>query len=160
MHELLVNRPGIVRRLKKSLYDLKQPLRCWFSKLAASLTVNGFFNHTQITLCSHCISSNNSFTIASFKSYLGEFFHMKDLGTFNIFLALRLLSVRGIYFCQRKYTLDIVIKDDLLGSKPPGFPIEHNYSLALADSALILDPESYRSLVGRLIYFSFMQEPC
>ncbi|GAA0186207.1 transmembrane signal receptor [Lithospermum erythrorhizon] len=35
-------RPGLVCRLTKSLYGLRQVMRCWFAKLAASLKVYGF----------------------------------------------------------------------------------------------------------------------
>ncbi|XP_021755972.1 uncharacterized protein LOC110721148 [Chenopodium quinoa] len=42
----------------------------------------------------------------------------------------------------------------LLGAKPSGFPIEQNHKLSLASGALLVNPESYCRLVGRLIYLS------
>lgn len=42
-----------------------------------------------------------------------------------------------------------------MGAKPARFPIEQNHSLATATGSLILDPEQYQRLVGRLIYLSF-----
>ncbi|XP_021839557.2 uncharacterized mitochondrial protein AtMg00810-like [Spinacia oleracea] len=102
------------------------------------------------------ISGNDSSAIASFKAYLGECFHMKDLGVLKYFLIIEVArSSEGIFLCQRKYTLDIIAEARLLGSKPMGFPIEQNHNLALATGALLEDPESYRRLVGRLIYLSF-----
>ena len=62
----------------------------------------------------------------------------------------------------------------MLAAKPIGFPIEQNHKLGLAKGEFLKDPESYRRLVGRLIYLSvsrpdlayyvhilsqFMQEP-
>ncbi|RVW82223.1 Retrovirus-related Pol polyprotein from transposon RE2 [Vitis vinifera] len=76
--------------------------------------------------------------------------------------------------CQRKYTLDIVSEAGLLGAKLCGLPIEQNHRLGLANGELLSNPESYRRLVGRLIYLAvtrpdlaysvhilsqFMQEP-
>ncbi|RVW27294.1 Retrovirus-related Pol polyprotein from transposon RE2 [Vitis vinifera] len=83
-------------------------------------------------------------------------------------------SSAGLFLCQRKYTLDIVSEVGLLGAKPCGFPIEQNHRLGLANGELLSNPESYRRLVGRLIYLAvtrpdlaysvhvlsqFMQEP-
>uniref|UniRef100_A0A803NM80 Retroviral polymerase SH3-like domain-containing protein n=1 Tax=Cannabis sativa TaxID=3483 RepID=A0A803NM80_CANSA len=56
---------------------------------------------------------------------------------------------------MRKYSLDIIAEVGLLGSRPAGFPIEQNHTLALAKGPLLIDPERYRRLVGRLIYLSF-----
>ena len=79
-----------------------------------------------------------------------------------------------MFLCQRKYTLDIISEAGMLGTKPVGFPIEQHHKLGLATGELLNDPESYRRLVGRLIYLSvsrpdlaysvhilsqFMQEP-
>ncbi|GAA0142380.1 transmembrane signal receptor [Lithospermum erythrorhizon] len=38
----LVRHPSMACRLKKSLYGLRQALRCWFAKLATSLQSYGF----------------------------------------------------------------------------------------------------------------------
>lgn len=42
----------------------------------------------------------------------------------------------------------------LLGAKPASFPLEQNHRLALANGAILEDPERYRRLVGRLIYLT------
>lgn len=55
------------------------------------------------------ISGNDSSAIVRFKKYLGECFHMKDLGTLKYFLGIEVSrSSEGIFLCQRKYTLDII----------------------------------------------------
>lgn len=56
------------------------------------------------------------------------------------------------FFCQRKYTLDIITETGLLGAKPAMTPVEQQHTLALASGPLLDEPESYRRLVGRLVY--------
>ena len=61
---------------------------------------------------------------------------------------------KGLFLCQRKYTLDIISEVGLLGSKPSGFPIEQNHHLAQATDSLLPNAAMYRRLVGRLIYLA------
>ncbi|XP_019106164.1 uncharacterized mitochondrial protein AtMg00810-like [Beta vulgaris subsp. vulgaris] len=80
---------------------------------------------------------------------------MKDLGPLMYFLGIEVArSASGIFLCQRKYTLDIISEAGILGSKPTTFSIEQNHRPALATGLFLDDPESYRCLVGRLIYLS------
>ncbi|RVX07381.1 Retrovirus-related Pol polyprotein from transposon RE2 [Vitis vinifera] len=184
--------PNLVCRLRKSLYGLKQAPRCWFAKLVTTLKGYGFlqsyfdyslFTYTkgnvQINVLVYIddliISGNDSAALKTFKAYLSDCFKMKDLGILKYFLGIEVArSSAGLFLCQRKYTLDIVSEAGLLGAKPCGFPIEHNHRLGLANGELMSNPESYRRLVGRLIYLAvtrpdlaysvhilsqFMQEP-
>ncbi|XP_074293500.1 uncharacterized protein LOC141620560 [Silene latifolia] len=101
------------------------------------------------------IAGNDSVAIAKFKSYLGECFHMKDLGKLKYFLGLEVSrSKEGIYLSQRKYALDIIAETGLLGSKPAATPIEQNHRLGLASGPLCEDVEAYRRLIGRLVYLA------
>lgn len=184
--------PNMVCRLRKSLYGLKQAPRCWFAKLVTALKEYGFlqsysdyslFTYTktgiQINVLVYVddivISGNDSAALCTFKSYLSDCFKMKDLGPLKYFLGIEVArSSAGLFLYQRKYTLDIISEAGLLGAKPSGFPIEQNHKLGLASGDLLEDPESYRRLVGRLIYLAvtrpdlaysvhilsqFMQEP-
>ncbi|CAH9080818.1 unnamed protein product [Cuscuta epithymum] len=164
---------GVVCRLKKSLYGLRQAPRCWFAKLAASLQHYGFtqsysdyslFTYQSENKCLHVlvyvddliIAGNDSTVLHKFKHYLSTCFHMKDLGTLKYFLGIEVARhPNGIFLCQRKYALDIITETGLLGAKPAGFPIEQNHTLAQADGPLLTEPEAYRRLVGKLIYLSF-----
>ena len=99
------------------------------------------------------LSRNDSAALQNVKAYLSDCFHMKDLGNLKYFLGIEVArSASGIFLCQRKYTLDILSETGLLGSKPIGSPIEQNHKLGLATSDFLSDLESYRRLVGRLIY--------
>nr|CAN82171.1 hypothetical protein VITISV_040546 [Vitis vinifera] len=184
--------PNLVCRLWKSLYGLKQAPRCWFAKLVTALKGYGFlqsysdyslFTYTkgnvQINVLVYVddliISGNDSAALKTFKAYLSDCFKMKDLGVLKYFLGIEVArSSAGLFLCQRKYTLDIVSEAGLLGAKPCGFSIEQNHRLGLANGELLSNPESYRRLVGRLIYLAvtrpnlaysvhilsqFMQEP-
>ncbi|KAL2901568.1 Retrovirus-related Pol polyprotein from transposon RE1 [Bienertia sinuspersici] len=165
--------PGMVCKLRKSLYGLKQAPRCWFAKLASSLKSYGFqqsysdyslftFNrdgvslHVLVYVDDLIISGNSSTAINDFKVYLGECFHMKDLGKLQYFLGIEVArNSDGILLCQRKYALDIISETGLLGAKPAFFPMEQHHSLGRATGALLDDPGPYRRLVGRLIYLCF-----
>ncbi|RVW30627.1 Retrovirus-related Pol polyprotein from transposon RE2 [Vitis vinifera] len=184
--------PNLVCRLRKSLYGLKQAPRCWFAKLVTALKGYGFlqsysdyslFTYTkgnvQINVLVYVddliISGNDSVALKTFKAYLSDCFKMKDLGVLKYFLGIEVArSSVGLFLCQLKYTLDIVLEAGLLGAKPCGFPIEQNHRLGLVNGELLSNPESYRRLVGRLIYLAvtrldlaysvhilsqFMQEP-
>ncbi|RVW82461.1 Retrovirus-related Pol polyprotein from transposon RE2 [Vitis vinifera] len=161
--------PNLVCRLQKSLYGLKQAPRCWFAKLVTTLKGYGF-------LQSYSDYSLFTYTKGNVQiNVLVDCFKMKDLGVLKYFLGIEVArSSAGLFLCQRKYTLDIVSEAGLLGAKPCGFLIEQNHRLGLANRELLSNPESYRILVGRLIYLAvtrpdlaysvhilsqFMQEP-
>ena len=159
-----------VCRLQKSLYGLKQAPRCWFAKLAHSLRAYGFtqsrsdhsfFVYTKrevrlrilIYVDDLIITGSCDSTTQAFKDYLSECFHMKDLVPLKYFLGIEVArNKKGIYFCQRKYVLDILNEAGLLGAKPTSFPLEHHHHLSTSESPRLVDPIPYRRLLGRLIY--------
>lgn len=136
--------PNKVCRLHKSLYGLKQAPRCWFAKLTTSLLGYGFkqsysdyslFTYTRdaiemrvlVYVDDLLICGNDSAALSSFKEYLGQCFHMKDLGKLKYFLGLEVArNGEGIFLSQRKYTLEIIAETGLLGSKPVHFPMVQN----------------------------------
>lgn len=101
------------------------------------------------------IGGNDSVAISQFKKYLGQCFHMKDLGHLKYFLGIEVARhTNGIFLSQRKYTLDILSETGLSGARPAITPLEQNHRLALAEDEDLRDPEPFRRLVGRLIYLT------
>lgn len=163
---------GMVCRLRKSLYGLKQASRNWYSKLSQALIEYGFqeshadhslFTYTRegkfmavlIYVDDLVIAGNCSDTCTNFKQYLRRCFHMKDLGPLKYFLGLELArGSTALFICQHKYTLDILDECKMLDCKPSAFPMEKNQKLAVDSGPTYSDPPRYRRLIGCLIYLT------
>ena len=151
LEEVVYN--GMVCKLNKSLYVLKQAPRCWFTNLSAALKHYGFRQSLSdyslfvlqrpgvhfvvlVYVDDLIISRDNHEAITEFKAYLHNYFHMKDLGILKYFLGVEVVrSFAGIFLCQCKYVLDIIAKVGLLGAKSSNVPIEQNHHLTLAFSS-------------------------
>jgi len=59
---------------------------------------------------------------------------------------------KEVFFCQRKYVLNIITELGLLGAEPMRVHMEQNHRLAVSTSELLTDLELYCCLVGCLIY--------
>ncbi|EOY01263.1 Cysteine-rich RLK 8, putative [Theobroma cacao] len=127
----------LVCKLHKSLYGLKQASRQWNAKFSEAILKYGFqqsgSDHSLFTkktndenfiallvyvddilLGSTSIQESNEV-----KEFLDSLFKLKDLGTIKYFLGLEIAkSPESISICQRKYTLDLLEENGLLGAKP------------------------------------------
>ncbi|KAJ4754029.1 Retroelement pol polyprotein-like [Rhynchospora pubera] len=163
---------GKVCRLRKSIYGLRQAPRMWFYKLTSTLETYGFvqskadyslftyrkgkaFLAILIYVDDLVIAGNDSEVICDFKKYMSTMFHMKDLGTLKYFLGIEIArGTDGVFLSQRKYALDLLAECGLLAAKPSCTPIEQNHRLAECQSEKLKDPETYRRLIGKLIYLT------
>lgn len=163
---------NLVCRLQKSLYGLKQASRQWFEKFSTTLKEAGFIQSAvdySLFTSSHgscftavlvyvddvIITGNDNATISHLKSFLNSKFRIKDLGLLKYFLGIEVArSATGLFLSQRKYLLDILKDTGFLDSKPAPFPMEQHLRLVANDEAPLINPESYRRLVGRLIYLT------
>lgn len=166
------SKSGYVCRLRKSIYGLRQASRNWYAKLADALQRYGFkqsgadyslftctrgtaFLGVLVYVDDLIIVGNASDWCASFKAYLKECFHIKDLGSLRYFLGIEVTRKNsGLFLSQRKYALDILTECGMLGSRPSQFPMEQHHRLSTSTSVTLTDPAQYRRLVGRLIYLT------
>lgn len=63
-------------------------------------------------------------------------------------------SPSSIHLCQRKYALDILADIGTIGSKTLHLSMEQKTHLSKDAGTTLLDPTSYRRLVGRLLYLT------
>ena len=102
-----------------------------------------------------CYTGNSSSEIQSVKTSLDKQFTIKDLGLAKYFLDIELCKTDdGMHLNQRKYILDLLKDAGLTAAKPSLSPLPQNLKLSLEKGEPIDDPESYRRLVGMLLYLS------
>ena len=160
---------GMVCKLKKSLYGLKQSPRAWFDRFRWALCDMGykqcngdhtlFYRHLgrKITMLAVyvddiIITGDNEAEIECLKKNLSKQFEVKDLGQLRYFLGIEIArSPKGIFLSQRKYVLDLLSETGMLGCRPASTPIDPNHKLC-AESGDPVNKESYQKLVGKLIY--------
>lgn len=93
--------------------------------------------------------------LTNVKTVLDSNFGIKDLGTLKFFLGLEVAhSPQGITLCQRQYCLNLLTDTGVLGAKPVTTPMEPGSHLYQDDGPLHHNVESYRKLVGRLLYLT------
>lgn len=59
-----------------------------------------------------------------------------------------------MFLSQRKYALDIVNENGMLGCKPVSTPMEVNHKLLVDKGPLFDDPVRFKRIVGRLVYLT------
>uniref|UniRef100_A0A2N9IEJ3 Integrase catalytic domain-containing protein n=1 Tax=Fagus sylvatica TaxID=28930 RepID=A0A2N9IEJ3_FAGSY len=161
-----------VCHLKKSIYGLKQSPRAWFDKFSKAVVSHGmtrsqadhsvFFKKTKtgivilvVYVDDIVITGSDKEGIQILINHLSSSFLTKYLGKLRYFLGIEVArSKAGISLSQRKYTLDILQDTGYLGSKPVATPMESNLKLMPDEGEFIDDPDTYRRLVGKLIYLT------
>ncbi|XP_043710468.1 uncharacterized mitochondrial protein AtMg00810-like [Telopea speciosissima] len=122
------------------------------------------------------ITGSNPTLSQDIKTHIGSQFHTKDTGPLKYFLGIVMAhSKKGLYLCQRKYTLDILRDSGFTSTRPADFPMEQNLMLSDSNGTILSDPSPYCRLVGCLIYLTvirpdivhvvnilsqFMHQPC
>ncbi|XP_015960840.1 uncharacterized mitochondrial protein AtMg00810-like [Arachis duranensis] len=163
---------GLVCRLTKSLYGLRQASRQWFHKFCSTFKQNGFIQcksdyslfltgsgDFEIFLLVYVddiiIAGANLDMVTRVKLKLQSIFKLKILGDLKFFLGLKLAkSSQGISLIQRKYTLSLLDDTNLLDCKPTTVPMDANLKLRAKEGDPIPDASAYRRLIGRLMYLT------
>ena len=160
---------GLVCKLRRSLYGLKQSPRAWFGKFSHIVQNFGlkrseadhsvFYCLTSPEKCVYLIvyvddiviTGNDVGKISQLKEHLCHHFQTKDLGTLKYFLGIEVAqSKEGVVISQRKYALDILKETGMIDCKAVDCPMDPNQKLMAEQGEVFSDPERYRRLVGNL----------
>jgi len=167
-------KPGLVCKLQRSLYELKQASRQWYARLSSFLISHGykqcafdyslFLKHqnnyitTLLVYVDDIVLSGNNFTeIQNITHLLNNAFKIKDLGDLRFFQGFEVARTStGINLCQRKYALYILTDIGMFGFKPISTPSDYTTKLHQHSGSPISteDASSYMRLIGKLIYLT------
>lgn len=91
----------------------------------------------------------------SLKTHLHNIFSVKDLGRSNYFLGFEVTYLdAGIVLSQIKFTIDLLHTSNIKTFKKVSSPLPLNLKLYSNDSALFHDPTHYKSIIGKLNFFT------
>ena len=169
---LAVSQIGLVCKLNKSLYGLKQASRQWYEKLTAALSSRGYTHSLYdyslfyrkkgsstvflgVYVDDIILTGTDSEEIVSLKNFLHDQFKIKDLGRLHYFLGLEILyKDDGVVISQRKFVHDLLKEfhcDNLTSMTSSLYP---NAKLKAHEGKLLSDPTLYRKLVGKLNFLT------
>ena len=139
---------GLVCKLRRSLYGLKQSPRAWFGRFSSVVQEFGmlrseadhsvFYHHNFSSQCIYLvvyvddivITGSDQEGIQRLKQHLFNHFQTKDLGKLKYFLGLEIAqSSSGVVMSQRKYALDILEETSMLECKLVDTPMDPNVKL-------------------------------
>ncbi|RDX82399.1 hypothetical protein CR513_36824, partial [Mucuna pruriens] len=159
---------GLVCKLRRSLYRLKQSPRAWFGKFRQVVQNFGmtrsevdhfiFYCHSYFGKCVYLVVYVDDIVIIGnddIKVSQLNHFQTKDLGHLKYFLGIEVAqSKEGIVISQRKYAFDILQETSMSNCRLVDSPIDPNMKLMVKQGELYFDPKRYRRLVGKLIYLT------
>ena len=132
--------PNHVCRLWKSLYGLKQAPRAWFDRFSTQLLHMGFeasladsslfilkqgkvLVYPLVYVNDIVLTSNQPNFLTSLIKQLSQAFELKDLGPLHYFLGIHITRTsKGLFLSQTKYAHDLLVKHNMLSSKPARSP--------------------------------------
>jgi hypothetical protein len=82
-------------------------------------------------------------------------FPLKDLDSLHYFLGIQVTrTATGIHVCQTKYITELLHKTNMHESKHSKSPCTSRSKLSKYDGITLLDPTTYRHIVGALQYYT------
>jgi hypothetical protein len=162
--------PDYVYKLHKALYRLKQAPRAWDECLKEFLLKNGFemgkadstlfiqkvdkdLFICQIYVDDIIFGSTNKKFCEEFSRIMTKRFEMSMMGELKFFLGFQIKQLKnGTFFCQTKYTSDMLKKFVMANAKPIKTPMAVNGHLDLNEDGKPVDQKVYRSMIGSLLY--------
>ncbi|RDX70481.1 hypothetical protein CR513_50270, partial [Mucuna pruriens] len=111
---------GLICKLRRSLYGLKQSPRAWFGKFSQ--------------------------VVQNFEMTSEAYHFTKDLGHLKYFFGIEIAqSKKGIVITQRKYALDILQETSISNSKPVDSSMDPNMKLMVKHGDPYFDLESWKT---------------
>ncbi|KAL2250242.1 UNVERIFIED_CONTAM: Retrovirus-related Pol polyprotein from transposon RE1 [Sesamum indicum] len=164
---------GLVCKLERSLYGLKQASRQWNVELTLKLQQFGF-NQSAHDHCLFLLHTANGLVsllvyvddillagvdiddVKKVKAYLHQLFTIKDIGQARYFLGLEIArNSQGIYLAQTKYVMDILANTGLTDAKIAATPLPPGLKLSSNTGSLLPTSDSYRRLLSQ-----YVNRPC
>lgn len=170
---------GLVAKLQKSLYGLKQASRAWNSRFHEFITTFGF-RRSEIDNCLYIatiagqsvfliiyvddilIACHSLNVIAKLKGKLKAEFEMTDIGEVRTFLGLTIVRRQdeGIMeIDQRRYLQRLLDRFGMADCKPKQTPLEANLKLEKCTNQSKCTTKPYRELIGCLSYVAVTSRP-
>jgi hypothetical protein len=168
----LSDKPDLVCKLKKDLYGLKQASRAWYHMLDTYLKDKGFKRGTTdnnlyiktednnllivlVYVDDIIFGCNKDSLVQWFASSMESEFEMSMIGELSFFLGLQITQrPKGMFISQEKYLREMLKRFQMEDSKPVGTPMVTGCKLSKDDDSLDVDPSSYRSMIGSLLYIT------
>ncbi|EGD74261.1 hypothetical protein PTSG_12421 [Salpingoeca rosetta] len=187
-HEIYVQPPAVdgifspntVLRLKRGLYGLKQSPRLWNHTLDAWMREQDFVA-TATDACIYrrtrtggkvmwvavyvddlLIFADGDNDMAAFKKAISKRFKMKDLGSPDICLGIKVQhnrKARTVTMSQEHYLRNVLETFGMADCKPVGTPLCTGYVDKPADKEEPLPDVPFRELLGSLLYAATMTRP-
>ena len=160
--------PNHVCKLWKSLYGLKQAPWAWFDRFSTQLLHMGFeasladsslfilkqgkvLVYLLVYVDDIVLTGNHPDFLTSLIKQLSQAFELKDLGPLHYFLGLHITRTsKGLFLSQTKYAHDLLVKHNILSSKPARSPCAPTLRLVPHEGSILPNPHEYRSIVGSL----------
>lgn len=171
---------GLVCKLKKSIYGLKQSPRCWNSALDSHLKKMGFVQAAGDP-CLYMASEGEMFLIAVYvddillagrsnkrltavKQALSQQFQVKDMGELHYFLGAKIIQdhkTGSVWIGQQSHTENILRRFGMEDAKEIRTPVDTSTKLVKGkdEDTYIMDQQLYQSAVGSLLYLSIVTRP-
>ena len=165
----------LVCKLRKSIYGLKQPPRCWNSALNAQLKTMGF-NQSASDPCIYTsleemfilavyvddivLAGKTDERIEEVKNILAKRFRVKDIGELlGVTVAQDQTSGR-VWIGQANYTENVLHNHEMENSRSITTPVDtSNKLLSAIEESEVMDQRLYQSAVGSLLYLSCGTRP-
>ena len=172
-------REGLVCRLRKSIYGLKQSSRCWNTALDTHLKMLGFIQADsdpciywssngglcwlEVYVDDIVLMAEMTSRLSEVKAGLAEKFEIKDMRELHHFLGMKIIrndSTGKVWIGQPGYTDNLLETFGMKDAKPVATPVDSSTKLlARMENNECVDQVQYRSAIGTLLYLAVAMRP-